>query len=107
MGNIGTQFIEMFTSSKWLLGVPSSGWLGSPEQSSPAPSRSASATCSGTRNLVTICAAYLGILVLDVAHRQQGQLSQALHGHGRNFALIGGKRYPKFGYFDHHDRYRL
>ena len=92
MGNIGAQFVELFTANKWLRWTVF--WLGwfwiSPETIIPG----AIAVGVGNVfykerafNLVTICAAYLGILgYLMLGHigSEWPETGQALHGHGRN-----------------------
>ena len=108
MGNIGAQFVELFTANKWLRW--SVFWLGwlilSPETIIPG----AIAVGVGNVfyeeravNLVTICAAYLGILgYLMLGHitnewPEQVRLYMGLAG---IFSLIVlGKRYPMFGLF--------
>ena len=108
MGNIGAQFVELFTANKWLRwSVFWFGWLWiSPETIIPG----AIAVGVGNVfykerafNLVTICAAYLGILgYLMLGHigndwPEQVRLYMGLAG---IFSLIVlGKRYPRFGLF--------
>ena len=108
MGNIGAQFVELFTANKWLRwSVFWFGWLWiSPETIIPG----AIAVGVGNVfykeravNLVTICAAYLGILgYLMLGHigSEWPETVRLYMGMGAIFALIMlGKRYPKFGYF--------
>ena len=92
MGNIGAQFVELFTANKWLRWtVFWFGWFWiSPTTIIPG----AIAVGVGNVfykeravNLVTICAAYLGILgYLMLGHIGQrlARTGQTLHGHGRN-----------------------
>ena len=108
MGNIGAQFVELFTANKWLRwSVFWFGWLWiSPETIIPG----AIAVGVGNVfykeravNLVTICAAYLGILgywMLGHIGSEWPETVRLYMGMGAIFALIVlGKRYPKFGYF--------
>ena len=108
MGNIGAQFVELFTANKWLRW--SAFWFGwfwiSPGTIIPG----AIAVGVGNVfykeravNLVTICAAYLGILgYLMLGHMttdwpEQVRLYMGLAG---IFSLIVlGMRYPMFGGF--------
>ena len=108
MGNIGTQFVELFTANKWLRwSVFWFGWFWiSPETIIPG----AIAVGVGNVfykeravNLVTICAAYLGILgYLMLGHigSDWPETVRLYMGMAAIFSLIVlGKRYPKFGYF--------
>ena len=108
MGNIGAQFVELFTANKWLRwSVFWFGWLWiSPETIIPG----AIAVGVGNMfykeravNLVTICAAYLGILgYLMLGHigSKWPETVRCYMGMGAIFALIVlGKRYPGFGAF--------
>lgn len=108
IGNILTQFIDMFTSSKVLCwSVFWIGWLWvSPETIIPgAVAVGVGVVFYKERavNLVTICAAWLGILgYLMLGHMindwpEQVRLYMGLAG---IFSLIVlGKRYPMFGLF--------
>jgi hypothetical protein len=108
MGNIGAQFVEMFTSSKVLRwSVFWIGWLLiSPETIVPG----AIAVGVGNVfykerafNLVTICAAYLGILGYMILGHMGHDLPEQVRlymSFAAIFSLIVlGKRYPGFGVF--------
>jgi hypothetical protein len=96
MGNIGAQFVELFTANKWLRwSVFWFGWLWiSPETIIPG----AIAVGVGNVfykeravNLVTICAAYLGILgYLMLGHigSEWPETVRLYMGMGAIFALI-------------------
>ena len=108
MRNIGAQFVELFTANKWLRWTVF--WLGwfwiSPETIIPG----AIAVGVGNvfykeraLNLVTICAAYLGILGYMMLGHMDQRLPEQVRlwmGIAAIFALVVlGKRYPMFGYF--------
>ena len=108
MGNIGAQFVEMFTANKWLRWtVFWFGWFWiSPETIIPG----ALAVGVGnvlykerTVNLVTISAAYLGILgYLMLGHigNEWPETVRLYMGLIGIFSLIVlGKHYPGFGAF--------
>ena len=108
MGNIGAQFVELFTANKWLRwSVFWFGWLWiSPETIIPG----AIAVGVGNVfykerafNLVTISAAYLGILgYLMLGHigNEWPETVRLYMGLAGIFSLIVlAKRYPGFGAF--------
>ena len=108
MGNIGAQFVELFTANKWLRwSVFWFGWLWiSPETIIPG----AIAVGVGNVfykerafNLVTICAAYLGILGVLATRTYGNEWPEQVRlymGLAAIFSLIVlGKRYPMFGLF--------
>jgi hypothetical protein len=108
VGNIGAQFVELFTANKWLRwSVFWFGWLWiSPETIIPG----AIAVGVGlvfykerTINLVTVCAAYLGIsvyLLLAHALTDWPENVRLWMGFAMIFSLvILGKRFPLFGLF--------
>jgi hypothetical protein len=108
MGNIGAQFVELFTANKWLRwSVFWFGWLWiSPETIIPG----AIAVGVGNviykeraLNLVTICAVYLGILAyLLLGHSIDGwpENVRLWMGFAAIIAfVILGKRFPMFGLF--------
>ena len=117
MGNIGAQFVELFTANKWLRwSVFWFGWLWiSPETIIPG----AIAVGVGNVfykeravNLVTICAAYLGILgYLMLGHigSEWPETVRLYMGMAAIFSLIVlGKRYPELRIVHaHDDRHRL
>jgi hypothetical protein len=108
VGNIGRQFVELFTANKWLRwSVFWFGWFWiSPETIIPG----AIAVGVGNVfykerafNLVTIAAAYLGILGYMILGHMGHDLPEQVRlymGFAGIFSLIVlGKRYPTFGYF--------
>ena len=108
VGNIGAQFVELFTANKWLRWtVFWFGWFWiSPETIIPG----AIAVGVGNvfykeraLNLVTIAAAYLGILgYLMLGHMAtsgQKQVRLYMGMAGIASLIVLGKRYPTFGVF--------
>jgi hypothetical protein len=108
MGNIGAQFVELFTANKWLRwSVFWFGWLWiSPETIVPG----AIAVGVGNVfykeravNLVTICAAYLGVLgylLLGHIGNEWPETVRLYMGLAGIFSLIVlGMHYPMFGLF--------
>ena len=107
MGNIGAQFVELFTASKWLRwSVFWFGWFWiSPETIIPG----AIAVGVGNVfykerafNLVTIAAAYLGILGYLMLGHIGNDLPEQVRlwmGMGAIVAFIVlGRRFPRFGW---------
>jgi hypothetical protein len=108
MGNIGAQFVELFTANKWLRwSVFWFGWFYiSPETIIPGSIAFGVGYVfykERAVNLVTICAAYLGVCLYPMLGHMITDWPEQIRlwmGFGIIFSLvILGKRFPMFGYF--------